>query len=481
MSHPIAGPEPGAGQPPLYRGKGGVWSPSGFSWALFEFARNPYFLLVVTFVFPTYFATKEVGDPVEGQVLVASATRIAGIICALTAPLLGAMMDRGGRRKPLMAFFLGSMAVAAFALYWSEPKGHGGLGIDGTILFLVIAFVAYTYSEVMHNAMLSISGRREVLPHISGAGLGLGNGAGMLCLLLWAFLLLSRDKLGIPKDTQVERWVGPAMAVWLCVFVAPFFLFMPDGAPRGGTWLNAAKDLFRAEDGKVKIAGTTQRFVKHIGSLFKEFPEVMTYLVARIAFADALTTLLALGGVYTAGVLRWSPLEVGLYGIYGTFFAATGAFLGGVLDSKIGPRKAIAFELIVIIVTVIAMLSITSESIFFGLVPSSHAVWGSPYFASLSSVSYLGFVAIASLAMGACLSSSRYMLVAIAPAHRISEFFGLYALSATVTVWAGPLLVETVTAATRDQRWGMSTVLILLFIGFGLFVSLKVEPAKKAA
>jgi UMF1 family MFS transporter len=473
MSQPAP---PAQGSPPhAAEGTGGVWSPPGFGWAMFEFARNPYFLMVVTFVFPPYFAIRVVGDPVIGQAMVAQATWIAGVICALTAPLLGAMMDRGGKRKPLIAFFLGAMALAACALYWSLPPAMGGIGVAGTIIALVIAFVAYTYSEVMHNAMLTIAGRREVLNHISGAGLGLGNGAGALCLMIWAALLLSLGGLGIDADYPVQRFVGPAMAGWLCVFVIPFFLFMPDGHPPGGTWKKAAADLFRDETGQVKVAGTTKRFVAHIRGLFRDYPAAMWYLVARIAYADALTTLLAMAGVYTSGVLGWTQLEVGVYGIFGVAFAAIGAFTGGWLDQKFGPRRSIVLELSVILVVVVLMLSVTRDGLFFGAVKADVRLWDG-MFGTLPSMVYMCLSAVVSASIGACLSSSRFMLVAIAPKHRISEFFGLYALSATVTVWMGPLLVDTVTRATHDQRWGMSTILILLVFGFTLFIRLKADP-----
>ena len=37
---------------PADAAQGGMWSPAGFSWSLFEFARNPYYFLVVIYVFP---------------------------------------------------------------------------------------------------------------------------------------------------------------------------------------------------------------------------------------------------------------------------------------------------------------------------------------------------------------------------------------------------------------------------------------------
>jgi UMF1 family MFS transporter len=98
-------------------------------------------------------------------------------------------------------------------------------------------------------------------------------------------------------------------------------------------------------------------------------------------------------------------------------------------------------------------------------------------------VSYLFFIAIISGSIAACLTSSRYMLVAMAPQHRVAEFFGLYMLSATVTVWIGPLLNGVVTTVTHSQRWGMATVMILLLTGYVLFLTLRVErkPAGRPA
>ena len=142
--------------------------PAGLSWAVFEFARNPYFMLIVTYVFPPYFAQYIVGDPVQGQATVADATGWAGVIGALTAPLLGAMMDKGGRRKPVMALFIGMLMISGLSLWFSTPGSvdaagvfqppTSGLGLYGTMMFLVLGFVGYSYSEMMHNAMLRGSG-----------------------------------------------------------------------------------------------------------------------------------------------------------------------------------------------------------------------------------------------------------------------------------------------------------------------------------
>ena len=50
------------------------------------------------------------------------------------------------------------------------------------MMFLVLGFVGYSYSEMMHNAMLRGSGRPEALSQISGAGIGLGQLSSALAL-----------------------------------------------------------------------------------------------------------------------------------------------------------------------------------------------------------------------------------------------------------------------------------------------------------
>src|SRR6185436_6986247 len=189
---------------------GGALSPAGFSWALFEFARNPYFMLIVTYVIPPYFAAYIVVDPVLGQASVSEATFWAGLIGAVTAPILGAMMDRGGARKPLMLVFVAMLMVSGISLWWSfggtvETAADGtrtfhpptgGLGVTGTMAVLVLGFVGYTYSELTHNAMLRSAGRPESLSQISGAGIGLGQLSSALCLAGLVVIAVAAPKLG---------------------------------------------------------------------------------------------------------------------------------------------------------------------------------------------------------------------------------------------------------------------------------------------
>lgn len=469
---------------------GGVMAPAGFSWALFEFARNPYFMLIVTYVFPPYFAQYIVGDPVLGQATVSDATAWAGVIGALTAPLLGAMMDKGGARKPLMAVFVGMLFVSGMSLWFAMPGSVDaagvfhppteGWGLYGTMAFLVLGFVGYSYSEMMHNAMLRGSGYPQALSQISGAGIGLGQLSSALCLGGLAVIALALPALGDASTGYIlQRGAGPFVGVWLLIFVIPFFIYVPDGAPVGGSWTTAARSVF-SKDGKLNPFAAATNVVGYFKRLFREFPEPMKYLLACLIFKDGIIALLALGGVLSSGVLGWNLVENVLYGIWASIFAAIGGlWLAGVMDRAYGPRKAIMVQLGLLIIVMAIALGTTQQSILYGLIPASQIVHGAGVFDSLADVFYLAVIAIVAALAAANISTSRYMVVVLAPKDRVAEFYGLFAMSSTATVWLGPLLTGWATRTFNDQRIGFSPILLLLAIGLGLMFLVKKETGAK--
>lgn len=469
---------------------GGLMQPAGFSWALFEFARNPYFMLIVTYVFPPYFAQFVVGDPVNGQATVAEATKWAGVIGALTAPILGSMMDRGGARKPVMFVFLAMLVVSGVSLWWSLPgtvdasgaftPPAAGLGVLGTMMFLILGFVGYTYSEMMHNAMLRTAGNPESLSQISGGGIGLGQLASALGLGVVVVIALAAGYLGGPEgEYMLQRGSGPFMALWLIVFVIPFFIYTPDGAPPGGKWSTAAREVF-ATNGKFDPAGKVKGLVDYVRGLFREFPETMKYLLACLVFKDGIIALLAIGGVFSTGVLGWGVAEGGIYGIWASIFGAIGGlWLAPTLDRALGPRRAIMVQLAALCVVVVIALGTTQQSILYGLVPAGEPLHGLGLFDTLPDVFYLVNTAFIAGLAAANIAASRYMIITLAPKERMAEFFGLFALSSTATVWLGPTLIEWSTRTFNDQRIGFSPILLLLAVGLALMFTLKKSTGAK--
>ena len=293
---------------------------------------------------------------------------------------------------------------------------------------------------------------------------------------------LQPDLIGLPADPGlIARGLGPVFALWLAVFMTPFFLFVPDGAPTGGSWRRAFSTLLLGE-GRFNLARRPQEFARYLRGLFRDHPGVMGYLLVRMVYADGVTTLLALGGVYTSGVLGWHQAELALYGIWGSVFGVLGGFFGGsVMDRLFGPRRAVIAELLILCCGVALAMSVTQDSVFYGLVSADHAVHGLPVFSTLAEVVYLVAIALVAATATAVISSSRVLLVALAPRERLSEFFGIYMLAATATVWMGPMFVRLATEASGDQRIGFSPVLVMLAVGAVLMLLVRRAPGEDAA
>lgn len=463
---------------------GGALNRRGFAWAIFEWARNPYYILVIIYLFAPYFAgviganliasgeldgldgtAQRLAANAEGQATISSLVKYAGFIAAFTAPFLGAALDRGGRRKPLIAVFLGMIAVMSFSLWWIKPDGSG-LPIWMGMAALVLASVGYTYSEVTHNSMLNVNGRPSALPAISGLGLGLGNLAAALMMgfIVVAFALPAL--IGWPVSTPLfgidvmsgehQRLVGPLSAVWLVIFVIPFFLYAEDGGTKGASWSKAMKDGAAGLWRTVRNASDNKNILKYLG--------------ARMLYADGMAALLALGGVYIGLYLQWNVVELSAYAILASLFAFGGGIIGGWLDGLVGPKRALMIEIIGMIATLAFQLSITPDAILYGLIPGFE-IWDGPIFNTLSDVVYLSTAAFIAITATASISSSRSLLVHLAPRARVGEFFGLYAIAGTVTVWLGPLMVEVFTEVSGDQRIGMSAIGLLFILGLAVLTT----------
>ena len=95
---PLTPGRPG-GTPPSFRALAG--------WVLFDWAAQPFFTLVTTFVFAPYFAARIAATTVEGQALWGYATAAAGLTIALLSPVLGAIADAAGRAQAVDRGLLG--------------------------------------------------------------------------------------------------------------------------------------------------------------------------------------------------------------------------------------------------------------------------------------------------------------------------------------------------------------------------------------
>jgi UMF1 family MFS transporter len=440
-------------------------------WVLFDWATQPFYTLVVTFLFAPYFVNGFIQDPALGSTLWAYATGVAELIAALFAPILGSIADAGYPRKPWIAGFSVLLVVGLCGLWFAIP-GQTGLA-PLVLLAFALATIGAELATVFNNAMMPslVSGKR--LGTLSGIGWATGYVGGLVSLVLVAGLIVADPDTGktllglnpiVPVDLATradERLVGPFSALWYVIFVLPLFLFTPD---RPGTRVAAP----------IK-AGLTQ-LTSGVKDLYRSHRQIALFLIARMLYADGLGAIFAFGGIYAASVFGWGASELGLFGIILTIAGTIGAASGGTLDDRFGSKRVIGWALCLLVLASIGVLSVDKTHVLF-VHPVEPKVPGSAPFSSTGEQVYLAFAILIGLASGPIQAASRTLLARLTPPEKTTEFFGFFSFSGKATAFAAPLAIGVVTAATSSQRLGIGTSLVFLIGGLMLLQRVRAKAS----
>jgi MFS transporter, UMF1 family len=428
-------------------------------WVLFDWAAQPFFTLIITFVYAPFFASAIAADPVQGQALWGFATAAAGLVIAFCSPVLGAIADAGGRRKPWIAGFAVLVVIGSSLLWFGKP------GDASTIAFVLLVYVIGTigieFATVFTNAMMPTLVPADQVGRLSGTGWATGYIGGLVSLVIVLGLLAGNPQtgktlLGItplfgldPVLREGDRAAGPLTAIWFVVFILPLFLFTPDRPP--GLPMRAA-----VRTGLTMVADTIRRLPQHRNTTL--------FLIANLIYADGMVALFAFGGIYAAGTFGWGTIQIGIFGILLNVTATIGAFIGGRLDDCFGPKPVIITSLVVLMFSIAAFLSIGRDHVFF-VVQVAPPEPGGPMFAAAGEKVYIAIGLVIGLVVGPAQAASRTLLVRLAPPDKVTQFFGLFALSGKVTSFLGPFLVAVVTSALASQKAGMAVLIGFFAVG----------------
>ncbi|WP_225713679.1 MFS transporter [Bradyrhizobium semiaridum] len=436
------------------------------SWIFFDWAAQPYFTLITTFVFAPYFAAFVAPDPASGQALWGFATAAAGLAIALLSPVLGAIADASGRRKPWIAGFGALLVIGASAMWIGKP-GNPDV-IPALLLAYAIASVGVEFATVFNNAMMPTLVPPDKIGRLSGTGWATGYVGGILSLVLVLGFLAAnaatgRTLFGLtplfgldPVTHAGDRITGPLTGLWFVIFVAPLFLFTPD---------YPAKRPIR------EALGEGLRELRGSLASLPQQKSMARFLLANMIYTDGLISLFAFGGIYAAGTFGWDTIRIGSFGIILAIAGTFGAWLGGKLDDALGPKRVIAGSLSILLLAVIVILTVNKDSILF--IPVAPPVPGGPLFAGAAERAYIVLGCLIGAAGGPMQAASRTLLIRLAPKDRIGQYFGLFALTGKVTSFIGPLLIGAITAATASQKAGMAVLVVFFLLGLALLARVR--------
>ena len=408
---------------------------STFSWALYDWANQAFFTLIITFVFATYVSNSVAKSIDVGTAMWGTAISISFFAVAILAPIFGAISDKKGNLKPWIGFFTYLCIIPTALLWFIEPTNNF---LILALILVAIANFGGEFATVFYNALLSEVSSKNNIGRISGWAWGLGYGGGIICLLisLVFFVLPENPPFGLDKANSEEiRATALLVAIWFSVFSIPLFLFTKDRKQTSISYSAAMSSGLK----------TTLSTIKN----FSKLGNVGRFLIARMIYTDGINTVFVMGGIYAAGTFGMGFQEILTFGILINVTAGIGAAIFAWIDDYIGAKKTITISIIALIILGTLGCIVESKNMFY-LIGAGLGIF-----------------------IGPVQSSSRSLMARLTPDNKKAEYFGLYSLSGKVTTFLGPLIFGWVTILLGSQRFGMATVIIFLVIGLIILLPLK--------
>ena len=416
---------------------------------LYDFANTIFSISILSYFFPLW-----IGDELgAGADVFNYAAAGSAVLVALTAPFLGAIADLKQRRLPYL------MALTVLAGLFTAGLELAGSVLLGVALF-VAANVAYQSSLVFYDTLLpSVSGGRRT-GRVSGYGTAAGYVSTILALVVLTIFVTEQTFLGVtlgPEEirTSLGPWGGwidtgeesssnaflPTAVLYL-LFSLPTFFFVPDYAVRSPRPVSLA---------------ATYRGVFSTARNLRSFAGLGTFIVATLLYMDAANTAVINMGLYGREVFGMEQVEIRNLLLFSTVFAAVGSLGFGYLSDRAGPKKALIGVLVAWFVAIVLA-----------------AVAVAPWMLQMAGP-------LVGAALGGTWTVSRVMLIALSPAEKLGEFFGIYSLAGKLSAVAGPAitaLLLTTLGGLGTAAYRVAIGSLALIIALGLFLLLRVPDVR---
>ncbi|NYF09391.1 UMF1 family MFS transporter [Leifsonia sp. AK011] len=426
------------------------------SWALWDWATQPFNSVILTFVFASLylvsdsFLPADIASLPEGNATREAAlaqlssgygwaTTAAGILILLLAPVLGQRADASGRKKRLLLLFTALLAILQFALFFvfADPAYFW----YGAII-LALGAVVSEIAGVNYNAMLVQVSTRKTIGKVSGLGWGLGYIGGIVALVI-VVLLNTFEWFGLDTSGGLAyRLIAVGAAVWTVIFSLPLFFNVPEAPATGG------------EASKVGFFRSYALLVRDVAALYKnpESRPTFWFLLASAIYRDGLAGVFAFGGILAAVAFGFTDNEVILFGIAANLVAGISTIFAGRIDDRFGPKAVILFALfgLVIMAVLVFALHDTGTVVF-----------------------WIGGLTLSAF-VGPAQAASRSLLARVTPEGRQGEIFGLYATTGRVASFLSPALWASFIVIFGATIFGVLGIALVLLVGAILMVFVRV-------
>ena len=394
------------------------------SWILYDVGNSAFVLMCATLI-PIFFnALAEEGglSSVEYLAYWGYATSVVTLVTALLSPVLGALADTKGFKKPIFMLCLGvgvvGCCVMGFARQWLP-----------FLMIFVLAKIGYSGSLVYYDSMLSDVTTPERMEDLSSHGYAWGYIGSCIPFVVCLALVLGAGAIGLSQLTALSLALL-ITAVWWLVVTLPL--------------LRRYRQVHYAAESREHAVRQSFARIGHTLRHLHEDKQVFWFLLAFFCYID---------GVYTI---------IDMATAYGTALGldTTGLLLALLLTQVVAFPSALVF----------GRLSARYPSTT--LIPICVAAYaGIAVFAFFLATQWQFWVlaVIVGMFQGGVQALSRSHFAKIIPPEKSGEYFGLFDICGKGASFLGTMIVSVGTQLTGSANVGVGSLLALFIIGFVLF------------
>jgi UMF1 family MFS transporter len=419
----------------------GLGRPELQAWALYDLGNSAFQTTIIAAVFPIYYRRVAAADLPEAVAMsrFAWATALAILIVAIVAPVLGAIADRSGMKKRLLAAFAGVGITAAFAMFWITE----GEWLFALTLF-VIGNIGIAGSIVFYESLLPHLASADELDRVSAAGYAIGYLGGGILLGINLVMIQQPAWFGLANAGVGTRLSFASVGLWWLIFTVPLMMRVPEPrslAPGGAARLSLT-------DG---VRGLLQTFRE-----LRQYKQALLFLVAFLIYNDGIQTMIRVASIYGESIGLDSGAMIAAL-LMTQFIGVPAAFAFGALASRIGPKRGILLGLG--IYTLISALG---------------------YYMRTSTHFFL-LAILVGLVQGGTQALSRSLFASMIPRQKSSEFFAFFGVFERYAGVLGPALFAMVVSHTGTGRQAILAVLFFFVAGAALLLPVDVAAGRRAA
>ncbi|HVX54294.1 MFS transporter [Nocardioides sp.] len=426
------------------------------AWNWYDWANSAYYTTVLTVLFGPFMITVAgraagCGDDADdtckktvdvlGLHLAAGSlpsylTSFATIASAFLLPIVGALVDRSGRKKWHMGWCAWAGSFAAALLFFMSGD-HWQLGAAA----VVVSSILGGCSLVSYYAILVDISTEDERDAASSRGWAFGYLGGGLLLLINLVMVEAHGAFGIGKELAVRLSLLSAALWWAGFTIIPVRRLRDRPAravvPEPG-------GLVRRSFGQL---WTT------LGEM-RAFPMTLTFLIAYLFFNDGIQTVIYSASIYGSKQLHFGDSVLIAAILMIQFVAFGGALFFGRWAQRYGAYRCLLYGTFAWMAIVVLAMFLPARNIALFLL--------------------IG-VAIA-LVMGGTQALSRSFFSLLIPRGREGEYFALYNACERGTSWFGTLLFGLVFQLTGSYR--PAIVSLVVFFVLGAVFLLRLDPRR---